>query len=293
MSRQFSGAMRLKLPFSGDPTRPLLFWLFALIGYLAAIGGLALVLISDDLREWNRSLGNSLTLQLPAESSAARLETVLALLRQTAGIGGVRLLEAAETARLLEPWLGPAAAMDTLPVPRLIDLQIDPETAIDFADLRRKLSSIMPGAQLDDHRQWLGDFRGAAIRLASVIAVGIAAIALLAVVSTVSLTRTGLALHAKTVELLHLIGAEDADVARLFQADTLRLGLLGGATGAAAAFITVIAVISAVPLHAMTGANGFADWRLWAVAIVAALATGLVAMAAARITALRRLSLMP
>ena len=78
MSRQFSGAMRLKLPFGGDPTRPLLFWLFALIGYLAAIGGLALVLISDDLREWNRSLGNSLTLQLPAESSAARLETVLA-----------------------------------------------------------------------------------------------------------------------------------------------------------------------------------------------------------------------
>jgi cell division transport system permease protein len=292
MSRQFSGAMRLKLPFGGDPTRPLLFWLFALIGYLAAIGGLALVLISDDLREWNRSLGNSLTLQLPAETSAARLETVLALLRQTAGIGGVRLLEPAETARLLEPWLGPAAAIDTLPVPRLIDLQIDPETAIDFADLRRKLSSIMPGAQLDDHRQWLGDF-GGAIRLASLIAVGIAAIALLAVVSTVSLTRTGLALHAKTVELLHLIGAEAADVARLFQADTLRLGLLGGATGAAAAFITVIAVISAVPLHAMTGANGFADWRLWAVAIVAALATGLVAMAAARITALRRLSLMP
>ena len=293
MSRQFSGAMRLKLPFGGDPTRPLLFWLFALIGYLAAIGGLALVLISDDLREWNRSLGNSLTLQLPAESSAARLETVLALLRQTAGIGGVRLLEPAETARLLEPWLGPAAAMDTLPVPRLIDLQIDPETAIDFADLRRKLSSIMPGAQLDDHRQWLGDFRGAAIRLASLIAVGIAAIALLAAVLTVSLTRTRLALHAKTVELLHLIGAEDADVARLFQADTLRLGLLGGAIGAAAALVTLIAAVSAVPLHAMTGANGFADWRLWAVAIVAALATGLVAMAAARITALRRLSLMP
>jgi cell division transport system permease protein len=292
MSRQFFGAMRLKLPFGGDPTRPLLFWLFALIGYLAAIGGLALVLISDDLREWNRSLGNSLTLQLPAETSAARLETVLALLRQTAGIGGVRLLEPAETARLLEPWLGPAAAIDTLPVPRLIDLQIDPETAIDFADLRQKLSSIMPGAQLDDHRQWLGDF-GGAIRLASLIAVGIAAIALLAVVSTVSLTRTGLALHAKTVELLHLIGAADADLARLFQANALRLGLLGGATGAAAAFITVIAVISAVPLHAMTGANGFADWRLWAVAIVAALATGLVAMAAARITALRRLSLMP
>ena len=293
MSGQPSGAARLALPVGGDPTRPLLFWLFALIGYLAALGGVALVLLGGEMREWSRSLDNSLTLQIPAETSAARLETVLALLRQTAGIRGVRLLEPAEIARLLEPWLGSAATLDTLPVPRLIDLQIDPGTAIDFADLRRKLSSIVPGAQLDDHRQWLGDFRGAAIRLASFMAVGIAAIALLAVVLTGSLTRTRLALHGETLELLHLIGGEDADVARLFQADALRLGLLGGATGAAAALVTVIAVGSAVPLHVMTGASGFADWRLWAAAIVAALSTGLVAMAAARIAALRRLSLMP
>jgi cell division transport system permease protein len=293
MSRQFSGAMRLKLPFGGDPTRPLRFWLFALIGYLAAIGGLALVLISDDLREWNRSLGNSLTLQIPADASAARLETVLALLRQTAGIRGVRLLEPAETARLLEPWLGPAAAIDTLPVPRLIDLRIDPDTAIDFADLRQKLSSIVPGAQLDDHRQWLGNFRGAAIRLESLIAVAMAAIVVLAIALTVSLTHTGLALHGETVELLHLIGAEDADIARPFQADALRRGLLGGAIGAATALVTVLAAVSAMPLHAMTGAGGFADWRLWAVAIIVALVTGLIAMVAARLTALRRLALMP
>jgi cell division transport system permease protein len=291
MSGQASAA-RLELAFGSYPIRPLLFWLFALIGYLAALGGLALVLLSGEMREWNRSLGNSLTLQIPAETSAARLETVLALMRQTAGIRSVRLLEPAETARLLEPWLGPAA-MDTLPVPHLIDLQIDQDTAIDFADLRQKLSSIVPGAQLDDHRQWLGDFRGAAIRLATLITVGIAAIALLAVVLTVSLTRIGFALHRETVELLHLIGAEDADISRPFQAGALRLGLLGGATGAAAALITVIAVIGVVPLHAMTGAGGVADWRLWAVAIIVALATGLVAMAAARITALRQLSRMP
>jgi cell division transport system permease protein len=292
MSGQPSGAARLALPVGGDPTRPLLFWLFALIGYLAALGGVALVLLGGEMREWSRSLDNSLTLQIPAETSAARLETVLALLRQTAGIRGVRLLEPAEIARLLEPWLGSAATLDTLPVPRLIDLQIDPGTAIDFADLRRKLSSIVPGAQLDDHRQWLGDFRGAAIRLASFMAVGIAVIALLAVALTVSLTRTSLALHGETIELLHLIGAEDADVARLFQADALRRGLLGGTTGAAAALVTVIAAGSAVPLH-VAGASGFADWRLWAVAIIVALAAGLVAMAAARITALRQLSLMP
>ena len=83
------------------------------------------MLLSDDLREWQRSLDNSWTLQIPAEISAARIETILALLRQTAGIRGARLLEPAETAKLLEPWLGPAAATATLPVPRLVDVQVD------------------------------------------------------------------------------------------------------------------------------------------------------------------------
>ena len=73
MSGQRSGAARLALPVGGDPTRPLLFWLFALSGYLAALCGLVLVLLGGEMREWNRSLGDSLTLQIPADTSAARL----------------------------------------------------------------------------------------------------------------------------------------------------------------------------------------------------------------------------
>src|SRR2546421_4122436 len=171
MTRQDMGRARLDPPLADDSTGALLVWIVALTGYLAAIGGLALVLLSDDLQVWNRSLANSLTVQIPAEASAPRIETILALLRQTAGIRGVRLLETAETAKLLEPWLGPAAATATLPVPRLVDVQREPDAAIDSADLRQKLSSIVPGAQLDDHRQWLDNSRHTAIRLEGLLAI--------------------------------------------------------------------------------------------------------------------------
>jgi cell division transport system permease protein len=293
MIGQDTGRVCLDPPLAGDSTGPLLVWIVALTGYLAAVGGLALVLLSSDLREWNRSLGNSLTVQVPAEVSAARIDTILALLRQTAGVRGVRLLEPAETAKLLEPWLGPAAGTATLPIPRLVDVQVDPKAAIDIADLRQKLSSIVPGAQLDDYRQWLDNSRHIAIRLEGLIAVGLVLIALLAVALAAALTRARLVAHRQTIELLHLIGAADADVARPFQADALRRGLLGGAIGAAAALITLIAFADILPPQASPAAVGIGDWRLWGVAISAALVAGVVAMVVARITALRRVALMP
>jgi cell division transport system permease protein len=293
MTTQDTRRVSLGLSLASDPAGPLLCWMVALTSYLAAIGGFALVLLSDDLRESQRSLDNSWTLQIPAEISAARIETILALLRQIAGIRGARLLEPAETAKLLEPWLGPAAATATLPVPRLVDVQVDPAAASDITDLRQKLSSIAPGAQLDDHRQWLDDSRSIAIRLESLIAVGIAVIALLTVALATVLTRAGLDTQAPTIELLHLIGASDVDVARPFQADALRRGLLGGAIGAAAALVTLIALVGIMPSHSVWAAVGFSDWRLWGVAIGVALIAGLVAMVAARITAFRRLTLMP
>jgi cell division transport system permease protein len=242
---------------------------------------------------WNRSLGNSLTMQIPAEASAPRIETILALLRQTAGVHGIRLLEPSETAKLLEPWLGPAAAIATLPVPRLVDVQVDPNTAIDIADLRQKLSSLVPGAQLDDHRQWLDNSRHTAIRLEGLIAIGIAVVALSTAASAAALTRTRLAAHHPTIELLHLIGAADTDIARPFQADALRGGALGGAIGAAAALVTLIAVVNILPPTAVPAAVAITDWRLWAVAIGVALIAGLVVTVVARITASRRLALMP
>src|SRR5262249_50553758 len=112
MSARAFGRTPLDLAFARDQIGLLLAAMLAPIAYLAALGGLALVLLGDDERAWNRSLGTSMTLQIPAETSAPRIEMVLALLRQTAGIAGVRALDTAETTRLLEPWLGTAAAID-------------------------------------------------------------------------------------------------------------------------------------------------------------------------------------
>src|SRR6266545_7988600 len=99
---------RRELPLGPDGSRLFLPWLLALLVYLAGLGAVGLIVIDDTLRAAGQELATTLTLQVPAETSKARLETVLALIRQTPGVGSVHLLEPAETARLLEPWLGPA-----------------------------------------------------------------------------------------------------------------------------------------------------------------------------------------
>jgi cell division transport system permease protein len=290
MIAQMFGRGPLDGAVPGDPTGLFLGSMIALIGYLAAIGGFGLVLLGDDLREWNRSLGNALTLQLPPETSAPRLEMSLALLRQTHGITGVRLLEPAETARLLEPWLGSAALTSTLPAPRLVDVQLEPGAAVDLAGLRQKLASIAPGAQLDDYRSTIATRRRAATRLASLIAIGIAALAGLAALLTTGLTRARFAAHRRAFELLHRIGATDDEIVRPVESEALRHGLVGGAIGAAAALMTLLVLGNLMPSRVSLG---IADWRPWGVVVAVTLVTGFGVMSAARLAVLRRLARLP
>jgi len=280
----------LDIAFARDSTGLLLAAMAALLAYLAAFGGFVLVLLGDDIRDWNVSLSNSLTLQLPAETSSARLEMTLALLHQTPGMAAARILEPAETARLLEPWLGPAAVTETLPVPRLVDILIEPGTTVDIADLRQKLASIVPGMQLDDHGASLGAHRRAALGLAILVAVGLAVVAVLAVALTMALTNLCLAVHRATVELLHLLGADDVAIAGPVQMTALRDGLVGGAIGVGAALFTLFATARLLPLDA---SPTLADWRLWGVALAVVAVIGCTAMSAARLSVLRRLYGMP
>jgi cell division protein FtsX len=108
--------------------------------------------------------------------------------------------------------------------------------------------------------------------------------------------RTALMADRSVAELLYVLGAADAEIARGFALRALRLGLLGGGIGALVAVVTLVLLRGAgsiVQLPAPILARGLADWRVWAVLIGAALAAGLIAMASAWATALRRLAAMP
>jgi cell division transport system permease protein len=288
--------LRLDLPLRQDASGRFLPWIIALMVYLAATGGVALMWLDDSLGNWDIMLSSSLTLQIPADASQPRVETVLGALRQTRGIVAVHPLDGAETAHLLEPWLGTAVPIDSLPLPRLIDLRIDPRVVIDYAALKAQLDTILPNTQLDNNRAWLGDVRNFALRAEGVITAVVFVVTALIIAIIVFTARVGLAIHHSVIELLHLLGAQDNYIARQFQIHALSLGLRGGVVGGIAAAATVLVLVPAghaLQLPVPVAISGILDWRLWLLLIVAALAAGAVAMMTARITVLRQLARMP
>jgi cell division transport system permease protein len=287
---------RLDLPFQQDASGRFLPWIIALMVYLAAMGAVGLLWLSDTLSEWDASLASALTLQLPADASQPRIEMALGALRQTKGVVSARLLQPDETTKLLQPWLGNSVAAETLPLPHLVDIRIDPQATIDYTTLRQQLDSIVPNAQLDNNRSWLGTVRDFALRIEGVITAGVIAVIALIVTIIVFAARIGLAIHRSVIELLHLLGARDAYIARQFQMHALSLGLRGGVIGGAAAALTILALGPAgrmLELPVPIGTHGVLDWRIWALIVVTGLAAGGVAMITARITVLRQLARMP
>jgi cell division transport system permease protein len=288
--------LRLDLPFRQDASGRFLPWIIALMVYLAATGGVTLIWLSDMLSQWSANLSSALTLQVPADASQARIDMALGALRQTKGVRSAHLLTPEEITKLLEPWLGNATVIGNLPVPRLIDVEVDPRANIDYATVHQQLETIVPGAQLDNNRAWLGSLREFALRVEGVIAAGVIVVTALVVAIIIFAARIGLAIHGRVIELLHLLGAQDAYIARQFQVHALGLGLRGGLIGGVAAAVTVIIVGPAgrmLSLPVPFAARGILDWRVWALLFGAGLAAGAVAMVTARITTLRQLARMP
>lgn len=287
---------RRPLPLGRDQTTAFLPWVLALMVYVAGLSAVGLVVLDEAVRSPADSLAGKWTVQLPAEVSDARLQTVLAVLRQTPGVRSAELLDLAATAHLLEPWLGAPLSSGELPLPRLIDVETDPGGGLDQAALRRQLTSIVADARFAGYDPSGGVPRQAARRVTGVLVALIAGLLVLMAVAAMFATRAALAARRPVVELYHLLGAADQDIARPFAVRAFASGLLGGAAGAVTVLLTTAVLGRAGALIQSPGPIGFAglaDWRLWAILTGLAILAGLMAMAAAQLVVLRRLAQLP
>lgn len=291
-------ARRSDLPLDRDAHSRLLPWLIAFMVYLATLAMAGALVLAAVAARWDQGVEATLTVQImPAEPPAdddARLRTVVEALRSMPRVARAEAIPESEMAALLEPWIGSSGVRGDLPLPRLVDVELVPDAEVDAAALQRRLAAVVPGIAVDDHRIWLERFlrlvrAGEALAGAIVLLVGLATVG-----TVVFTTRTGLAIHQEVIEVLHLIGARDAYVARQFAARALVLGLRGGAIGLLLAVPTLLGIdhlaarMDGGLLPAMT-----LEPRHWAVLAALPLVVAAIAMLTARLTVSRTLSRMP
>jgi cell division transport system permease protein len=216
----------------------------AIMTFLACLTLGGVLLVRQTSKEWQSQISREATIQIkPGEFD---MEDALAKARGIAaaypGVASAAIVDRAETARLLEPWLGAGLNIDELPVPRLVVITLQDGQVPDFQDLRASLLKHVPNAFLDDHRNWVGRLVSMAQTMTS-IGIAILVLVLSATALTVVFaTRGAMAGSGHIIEVLHFVGAQGGFIAGEYRSHFLSTGLRGSAIGGGVALLLFLGI---------------------------------------------------
>lgn len=207
-----------------------------------AVFALALSLATGRIADrWESELARTATLRIsaPMDQLDAQQAAALTVLETTPGIASARALTAEEQKALLEPWFGPDLPVESLPIPRLIEI-VETEEGYDPAGLRARLQAEVPGAVLDDHTRWRDPLIAAAhrLRLLAVVAVVLIGMATAAMITLAA--QAALAANAQVIRVMRLVGAQDMYIAGAFVRRFTLRGLMGAVSGTLAGMVAVL-----------------------------------------------------
>jgi cell division transport system permease protein len=274
-------------------------WVIAIMVALTVIAVAAGLSLRNAAAAAAAELRGGVTVQIVEASPRARAAQAQAALRRLGAmpeVRAVRLVPQEELDALIEPWLGTGIGGGegdgtAIPVPALIDARLaGAVTEARLAAIRGALRPVAPAARVDAQASWLRPVFAAivslqwlAIALVALLALALAAAVLLAV-------RSALGANRDTIEIVHLLGGADPQIARVFQRTVGVDAAGGGLLGLALALVVVLflgrrfASLGAGMVN--QGALGWQDWATLGLVPVVAV---LLAMLTARITVMRTL----
>jgi cell division transport system permease protein len=284
------------LQLEADSGTRFLPWALAVMVFLAALALAGALSLGGSIEGWRRGVSSKLTVQIadrPGQPMQPRVDAAIGILRAVPGVQGAEALPRAAVEALLQPWLGRDALEADLPLPGLIDVTLADNAALSVDALSARLQNAVPGARVDDPKPWL-DRLVQLGRLLQSLGGGIVLLVGLALAAMVIFaTRAGLAARRDTIELLHLIGAEDGYIAKQFQRHVARQAVQGGVAGVVLAITILLAIqflAGGVGAGLLPG-MGMAWWH-WLALLVLPLAALLLAIFTARLTVLGALRAM-
>ena len=255
-----------------------------------AVFALALSLATGRLADrWSAELARTSTLRIsaPADQLAAQEAAAVRVLETTPGIASAKPLTTEEQQALLEPWFGPDLPVDTLPIPRLIEI-IEEGDGYDPAGLRARLQAEVRGAILDEHTRWREPLVAAANRqrLLATIAILLIAAATGAMITLAA--QAALAANAQVIRVMRLVGARDLYIAGAFVRRFTLRSLTGAAAGTAAGMLAVLLLPKTEVAGGFLTGLGF-QGAGWIAPLVIPPLAAIVAFFATRAAALRTL----
>lgn len=272
-------------------------WVIAIMVSLTVIAAAAGLALHNAALATAAELEGGITVQIVEAGEQERetqVQAVLERLRAMPDMIAVRRVPDAEVDALIEPWLGSGSkATDTMeiPVPALIDARVQSAvTAERLAAIQRDLESAAPAARVDAQSGWLEpvfealqSLQWLAISLVVLLTGALTAAVLLA-------ARNALGANRDTIEIVHLLGGTDAQIARVFQRS---IGVDAAGGGIVGLLLAVVVILFLGRRFARLSAslidNGALLWGDWLVLALIPLLAVLLAMITARLTVMHAL----
>ena len=231
---------RADIPFSSDSSKFFIPWLSMFMVFIATLISAIAIVVYSSIQSWTDNISGSLTVQIPTYTSQGEsredkintdIEMALTLLRSSEGITGASVLTDEQVTALMEPWVGQSDIINELPLPKIIDVNIDPKNFPDIRQLKSDLYDQVPDAVLDSHRAALSDLVMFFDNMINLIIFVLILILVTTALSVIYVTKSSLSVHQKVIELIHMMGASDFYITIQFAVRNFKLALIGSLTG--------------------------------------------------------------
>ncbi|BEU99333.1 cell division protein FtsX [Novosphingobium olei] len=271
-------------------------WVIAIMIALTVVAAGSGLALRNAARAASADLEGGVTIQIVSAAPAERnrqADAALAALKGMPGLASADRVAQARLEDLMEPWLGtrPGDDVEALPIPALIDLRLDgTATPERLAALRARIKPVAPAARVDAQSAWLTPvFR--AIGALQWLAGGLIALLALATVAAVLLaSRNALGSHRATIEIVHMLGGTDRQIARVFQRGMAVDAAVGGLAGFLFGTAAMLALGRAfAPLGSGLASGAMLGWIDWLALGIIPLAGIALAVVTARLTVLAAL----
>lgn len=233
-----------------------------LVGTMSFLAALALggaLACASLAARWQGDTVSALTIQVPqpdmqdASHHATRLAAVQQILQADQAISDLHVMSVAEINHLMSPWLGQDAESLGLAMPAVITAQR--AQSADVAPLLAALQKASPGVLVKTGALWAQRVAALTTSLQACAVAVLLIVASVAIAVVAVATRAGIAQLRENIEIVHGLGALDADIAARFAARATWLAFAGAFCGTilalpVLAWLAWLAAPFTNPLHA-------------------------------------------
>ncbi len=241
-----------EIPIDDEETSIFMYVLSSIYMYLFIIVLAIVMSINTMVKSWEKDILGSITIQvspiedenkkIDADKTQEQLNKVLQFVENSEGVKSVHVIDDETVERLMTPWLGNKVDVNTLPIPQLLDVQLKENAEINYDEMTRGLHKVTSNASIDNHRLWLNrllKFAGSLKTLALSVLFMVIGICAFSIYYS---TRTSLGINLNSIEILHIIGAQDDYIAKQYAKSYAKIGFFSGVIGLIFAIPSIVIV---------------------------------------------------